>query len=72
MIIRWKNCTSETVKVYVDRFSGEPDYIVRPTYEAQVELPDEDEEHTVHFTVHLQHNKAVFMVEKKKKPKPKA
>lgn len=71
MIIRWKNCTPETVKVYIDRFSGTPDYLVMPTDEAQVELPDADEEFSVSYTVHLQKNKAVFMVEKKKKPKPK-
>ena len=72
MIIRWKNCTPENQEIRVDRFSGKPDYVLRPTDEAQVELPDEDEEHTVHYTIHHQtQGRVVFMVDRKKKPKPK-
>lgn len=73
MIIRWKNCTSETQEIRVNRFDGKPDYIARPTDEVQVELPDEDEENSVEYTIHSQvRGRVVFMVNTKKKPKPKA
>lgn len=72
MIIRWKNCTGEIAQVFIERFNGKPDYVVRPTDEVQIELPDGDEEFTVQYTVHQQvRGRVVFMVDRKKKPKPK-